>query len=70
MTTNNSEAIALQCPICENQNLCDVNNENGCWCFDQPVPPGLIKSLPSKEKDKRCICQACIEKFKLGKSVQ
>ncbi|MCJ8319735.1 MAG: cysteine-rich CWC family protein [Colwellia sp.] len=57
------------CPVCQNNNNCDVKNNAGCWCMTIDVPAALIESLKSSDKDKRCICQACIEKFKLGKSV-
>jgi len=63
---NTEKAI---CPVCQNNNSCDVKNDAGCWCMTADVPTELIDSLNSSEKDKRCICQACIEKFKLGKSV-
>ncbi len=56
------------CPICENDNLCDVDNEKGCWCISTEIPKYLINTLANNEKNKRCICQACIEKFKLGHS--
>ena len=57
------------CPICENDNLCDVNNEKGCWCANINVPTELINTLTDQPQNKRCICQACIEKFKLGKAI-
>jgi hypothetical protein len=57
------------CPICQSNNRCDVDNANGCWCMTIEVRTELIESLAVSDKDKRCICQACIEKFKLGKSV-
>ena len=58
-----------QCPLCEKANLCDVDNKQGCWCVSAKIPKELLNNLANEEKNKRCICQACIEKFKLGQAI-
>jgi len=57
------------CPICENDNYCEIDSEKECWCLSTEFPKNLFDALADNEKNQRCICQACIEKFKLGKAV-
>lgn len=66
---NTADTEKKICPVCQSNNRCDVDNAKGCWCMTIGVPTELIESLVVSDKDKRCICQACIEKFKLGKSI-
>ena len=71
MTANKNTEITDTkiCPICQGNNQCGVQNEENCWCMAIDVPTELIKSLNNRDNGKTCICQACIDKFKLGKSI-
>ncbi|WP_170309669.1 cysteine-rich CWC family protein [Litorilituus lipolyticus] len=51
------------CPLCQCENHCRVATINDCWCKVLPVPEGLIKQLPEGVKNKRCICQRCVEQY-------
>ncbi len=58
------------CPLCQQVNLCDVDNIDGCWCTKKKVPKELIDKVPAKLKKKACICQQCIQKFNSEKIVE
>jgi hypothetical protein len=52
-----------QCPICGNDNGCEINENKPCWCLDVLIPRKLIERV-EKNKYKSCICKKCIEAFK------
>jgi len=54
-----------RCPICQLNNRCGVNDTTPCWCTLEKVPAELIAQLSDEQKDKVCICQACIKNFNL-----
>ena len=54
------------CPLCTQENLCAVDDAKSCWCMNKNVPESLIASLPTSEQGKRCICESCINKYKLA----
>jgi len=56
---------ASNCPLCQQNNHCDVGSPQGCWCTLEKVPNMLIQQVPDEKKGKSCICQACIKKFNL-----
>jgi hypothetical protein len=58
---------AGHCPLCQQNNCCDVASPQGCWCTREKVPNALIQQVPDEKKGKSCICQACIKKFNLAK---
>jgi hypothetical protein len=64
MTTNTDTSY---CPLCQQNNRCDVDSPQGCWCTLEKVPSALIQQVPDEKKGKSCICQACIKKFNLTK---
>jgi hypothetical protein len=49
------------CPLCKSENSCAVNSLSACWCMVAEVPAALLAQLPDKQRNKSCICQACIE---------
>ena len=57
------------CPLCQQEKCCAVSSTKDCWCMNEAVPRQLIDKVVTGNKDKHCICQACIEKFKLGKEI-
>jgi hypothetical protein len=57
---------ASHCPLCQQKNLCNVTSPQGCWCTKKKVPTKLIQQVPEEAKGKRCICQACVDKFNLA----
>ena len=58
---------ANHCPLCEQNNHCDVASPHGCWCSLEKVPNALIHHVPDDKKGQSCICQTCIKKFNLTK---
>jgi len=61
-----------QCPLCQSNNFCGVDDEAGCWCTKEKVPQALIEQVPPHLTRKACICQKCIKKyhFDLAKQVK
>ncbi|NQZ20691.1 MAG: cysteine-rich CWC family protein [Colwellia sp.] len=55
------------CPLCQQKNRCEIASLQGCWCLLEKVPKALIQQVSDEDKDKVCICQACIKKFNLTK---
>ena len=39
-----------------------------CWCHDITIPAALLQKVPVQLQGKACICQACIQSFKVNKS--
>ncbi len=56
---------ASHCPLCQQDNRCDVASAQGCWCSLEKVPKALIQQVPDDKKGQSCICQTCIKKFNL-----
>ncbi len=51
------------CPLCQEANRCDVKSSTACWCMTANVPAELLAQIPEKQRNKSCICQACIERY-------
>ena len=51
------------CPLCLQENLCDISARQGCWCYKVEVPQGLIDLLAEPIKGKQCICNVCINRY-------
>ncbi|WP_343817236.1 cysteine-rich CWC family protein [Colwellia asteriadis] len=51
------------CPLCQQQNSCNVAAMAGCWCMQVKVPQALIDRVPAPVKNKSCICNTCIEQY-------
>jgi len=55
---------ACTCPLCNQPNLCGVQQGmKRCWCFDEAVPSSLVALLPLAQQGQRCICRTCITSF-------
>lgn len=54
-----------QCPLCQQNNLCAVNNEEPCWCVNSDIKTELLRRVPTELAAKSCICKSCIDKFNI-----
>jgi len=57
-----------QCPLCGQPNSC-APAETGsfagtCWCKSQIFPPELIAQVAPEQRNKSCICQACVTRYR------
>jgi hypothetical protein len=52
------------CPLCQSNNQCGIDENTPCWCINATISKELISQIPTDLKDKSCICQLCITKFK------
>ncbi len=52
-----------QCPLCQQNNLCGVNNEEPCWCVNSNIKRELLAQVPAELSGKSCVCQQCIDKY-------
>ncbi len=66
MTYENDASI---CPLCQQSNRCDVKAGIGCWCMNTPVPEALLAKIPAHLKGVSCVCNACIEHYRLQQSL-
>ncbi|HEX7652001.1 MAG TPA: cysteine-rich CWC family protein [Verrucomicrobiae bacterium] len=60
------------CPLCGQANHCQlsapVKFKSQCWCVTEDFAPELLARVPENFKDRACICQACLRKFREEKS--
>lgn len=56
----------IYCPICGEKNGCMAGTaESGsCWCNREEFPKGIFELVPEESKNKHCICNNCLNKFK------
>lgn len=68
-----SEDRSHLCPLCGEPNACVMAATGDmslpCWCRDVKVPARLLARLPVEERNARCVCSACIDKFRRAKTV-
>ena len=57
------------CPVCQQANLCQVEKGKDCWCVKEQIPKALIKTLPKEKQGKSCLCQACVQRFKMAQEL-
>jgi prepilin-type N-terminal cleavage/methylation domain-containing protein/prepilin-type processing-associated H-X9-DG protein len=59
------------CPLCGAANGCllaaRVAGKNQCWCAHEEFPAELLARVPEPQRHRACICQGCLEKFRLEK---
>lgn len=67
MTTTINASI---CPLCQQLNRCNVKASTGCWCMKTKMPAALLAQVPTAIKNKRCICNSCIEQYYQDQSDQ
>ena len=59
----------LSCPLCSADNRCASALSNGaddvseCWCMTVKIPPALLARVPSKQRNRSCICAACVAAY-------
>ena len=58
-----------QCPLCQQNNFCEINAETPCWCTTSEVKPELLQKVPQALSLKSCICKKCIDKFNFNNIV-
>lgn len=58
------------CPLCQQANLCAVDDDRPCWCVSTNVPKALLARVPSRYQAKACICRDCIAAFNADKVVE
>lgn len=58
-----SQVNSSICPLCSNENKCQVEASKPCWCFNVNVPQELLKKLPLESQNKACICRRCLDEF-------
>jgi hypothetical protein len=52
-----------RCPLYGNSNERSVAaGEKSCWCFSQPIPPGVLQKLPAEACGVMCVYRACATK--------
>ncbi len=60
------------CPLCGVANACQLctpaTYKGQCWCAREEIAGELLARVPEQFRNRACICQACIEKFRLEKS--
>ena len=60
-----------ECPLCGAANQCQLcspaTHKGKCWCAHEDISPGLLARVPEKFRDRACICQPCLEKFRAEK---
>ena len=56
---------APACPLCGGPNGCapaaSGRFDTPCWCLDLRFPPELLARVPADQRDRACICRACVE---------
>lgn len=57
------------CPLCQDNNLCGINNDEPCWCVSSDIKRELLDSVPIALVKKSCICKKCIDKFNFNNIV-
>ncbi len=59
-----SQIESTECPLCNSKNECKANKIENCWCMKTEIPKEILELVPEGKKNKACICQKCIQKFK------
>ena len=57
-----------ECPLCGGANQCQLcspaSYKGLCWCARVEMPGELLARVPENFRDRACICQQCVEKFR------
>ena len=51
----------MPCPFCQQDNQCRPAGQ--CWCFQQTIPASMLALLAPQQRDKDCVCQACVQRY-------
>ncbi|WP_274309928.1 cysteine-rich CWC family protein [Solibacillus daqui] len=54
-----------QCPLCQGENACNVEDAQNCWCMTVKIPQHVRELVPEGLKNTSCICAACVEKYRV-----
>ncbi|MCH7321490.1 cysteine-rich CWC family protein [Solibacillus sp. MA9] len=54
-----------QCPLCQGENACNVEDAQNCWCMTMNIPQQVKDLVPAELKNTSCICAACVEKYRV-----
>ncbi len=61
-----------ECPLCGVANECQLCSpaayKGQCWCACEEISTELLARVPENFRNRACICQPCVEKFRLEKS--
>ena len=61
------------CPLCGQPNGCAAvaagSFDVACWCASETFPAGLLERVPHPMRGRACICRACVEQARRGRSV-
>jgi len=49
------------CPLCQQLNHCLASEQ--CWCTKVTIPDALLAQIPEQDKNKKCLCKACITAY-------
>ncbi|MBB3113671.1 hypothetical protein FHS18_005784 [Paenibacillus phyllosphaerae] len=62
----------MNCPLCGKDSNCGYNQADPastrCWCFHASFPPEIFEQIPAELRKKACICQTCLEQFRMNPS--
>jgi prepilin-type N-terminal cleavage/methylation domain-containing protein/prepilin-type processing-associated H-X9-DG protein len=57
-----------KCPLCGAANECQLCSpaayKGQCWCARVEIPERLLSCVPENFRNRACICQGCVEKFR------
>jgi prepilin-type N-terminal cleavage/methylation domain-containing protein/prepilin-type processing-associated H-X9-DG protein len=60
------------CPLCGGGNACQLCSpaiyKGQCWCTHEEIAAELLARVPENFRNRACICQKCIEKFRIEKT--
>ncbi len=49
-----------RCPLCDQANDCQIAaGHDRCWCFETPVPAGVLARVPIDAQGVACVCRRC-----------
>lgn len=57
----------LVCPLCGEANGCSYaagRPHSACWCNQAVFPEGVFDPIPTEQRRKSCICEACLDLYK------
>lgn len=49
------------CPICGQNNACNVEDAKNCWCMNLTIPQSLLDLVPKEHQS--CICADCVQNY-------
>jgi prepilin-type N-terminal cleavage/methylation domain-containing protein/prepilin-type processing-associated H-X9-DG protein len=62
-----------ECPLCGAANGCQLclpaAGTRQCWCVREEFPGELLRRVPENFRNRACICQSCLEKFRQEKDI-